>query len=215
MGNYFGKYRARVTDINDPEERGRVRVECPKVLGSATSAWCEPCFSVAIDSDGDFCLPKKGETIWVEFEEGDWNKPIWSGNWWSAKKTLVEDYTKADSIRIVSFMGSTITMKQGLLILQVGDTSLEITPNGITCKGAITEIDSIFNVNGKSTLTGGIDSVGDLSVEGNVDTDGNTSVSGNSNISGILMLSGKNMNTHTHQYTWTDSGGSGSTQPPQ
>jgi len=57
---YYGKYRAEVVDVNDPEQRGRIRVQCPKVLGSAKSAWCETCVPVAGDDEGDFCLPASG-----------------------------------------------------------------------------------------------------------------------------------------------------------
>jgi len=87
---YFGKYKAIVTKINDPdEERARIKVKCPAVLGEYESAWCEPCFPCAYDFGGDFHLPKLGDTIWVEFEEGNPNKPIWAGNWHSQRKTSV------------------------------------------------------------------------------------------------------------------------------
>lgn len=30
MSKYYGKYRAIVVDVNDPEKRGRIKVQCPK-----------------------------------------------------------------------------------------------------------------------------------------------------------------------------------------
>lgn len=80
---YYGKYRAQVVDVQDPHKRGRIRVMCPKVLGDAKSSWCEPCIPVAYDKGGDFAIPKLGEFVWVEFEEGNPNKPIYTGGLWS------------------------------------------------------------------------------------------------------------------------------------
>ena len=51
---YYGKYRAKVVDVNDPERRGRIRVQCPSVLGTHKSAWCEPCIPYATDFAGDY-----------------------------------------------------------------------------------------------------------------------------------------------------------------
>ena len=81
--SFFGKYRAQVVDVQDPQYRGRIRVMCPRVLGTAKSSWCEPCVPVAYDKGGDFAIPKIGEFVWVEFEEGNPNKPIYTGGLWS------------------------------------------------------------------------------------------------------------------------------------
>lgn len=90
--NYYGKYRAKVQNVNDPEKRGRIRVLCPKVLGESVSNWCEPCVPVAYNFGGDFAIPKVGETVWVEFEAGDVNKPIYTGGWWSTNSTPSNPY---------------------------------------------------------------------------------------------------------------------------
>jgi phage baseplate assembly protein gpV len=119
---YVGKYRAIVEKIDDPEQRGRIRVQCPKVLGTGVSNWCEPCSPVAYDSGGDFALPPVGETVWVEFEEGDSNKPIWVGGWWSKQKTPSVPYS-AD-VRVIEWKGTS-------LIIKVGDSSITLTKTGI------------------------------------------------------------------------------------
>lgn len=126
--SYFGKYRAKVVDISDPQERGRVRVQCPKVLGDAKSAWCEVCVPVAGDGDGDFCLPKVGETVWVEFEEGNANKPVVSGGWYSENMTpLPETYSEAKNMRVISFNGTRITMTRSKM---TGDASGSVSLRG-------------------------------------------------------------------------------------
>lgn len=71
----WGKYRAEVLDINDPEMRGRVKVKCESVLPDKPElGWAESCFM-----PGEFNLPRKGDTVWIEFEEGDIALPIWVG----------------------------------------------------------------------------------------------------------------------------------------
>ena len=90
---YYGKYRAKVVDIKDPQQRGRIRVMCPRVLGESKSSWCEPCIPVAYDNGGDFALPKVGEFVWVEFEEGNPNKPIYTGGLWSSFNSPSSNYS--------------------------------------------------------------------------------------------------------------------------
>lgn len=136
MKQYFGKYKARVTDLNDPERRGRIRVQCPSVLGEGKSPWCEVCSPVAYDGGGDFCLPKIGDTVWVEFEEGNPNKPIWVGSWWSIGKTPVSDYSSADSTRIIEYLGSKIQMSSRGITISSGGSTIEITDSGVYINGS-------------------------------------------------------------------------------
>ena len=89
---FYGKYRAKVVDVNDPQKRGRIRVMCPRVLREAKSSWCEPCIPVAYDYGGDFAIPKVGEFVWVEFEGGDPNKPIYTGGLWCRDKSPSPSY---------------------------------------------------------------------------------------------------------------------------
>lgn len=131
---YFGKYRAKVHSVNDPEKRGRIRVLCPKTLGEAVSNWCEPCIPVAYDSGGDFALPIVGETVWIEFEEGDVNKPIYVGNWWS-KGTTPEPSTDT-TVRCIEWKGCRIRMKPGTMELFVGSSKITITNSSIKLSSA-------------------------------------------------------------------------------
>ena len=105
---YYGKYRAKVSKVNDPEKRGRIKVMCPKVLGNAVSNWCEPCIPVAYNFGGDFAVPKVGETVWVEFEAGDVNKPIYVGGWWCKEGSPSKEYSVGT--RYIEWNGCTIKM---------------------------------------------------------------------------------------------------------
>jgi hypothetical protein len=79
---YYGKYRATVVQNVDPELRGRIICEVPDVLGLVPSSWCEACAPLAGTTGppmGVYFVPSIGTGVWVEFEQGDPNKPIWSG----------------------------------------------------------------------------------------------------------------------------------------
>ena len=71
---YYGKYRAEVVDVADPEHRGRIRVKCPEVLGTQISRWALPCFM-----PDTFTVPARGTLVWIEFEGGKKDSPIWTG----------------------------------------------------------------------------------------------------------------------------------------
>jgi hypothetical protein len=79
---YYGKYRGTVVQNIDPELRGRIMCEVPDVLGLVPSSWCEACAPLAGPTGvpmGVYLVPPIGAGVWVEFEHGDPNKPIWSG----------------------------------------------------------------------------------------------------------------------------------------
>jgi hypothetical protein len=79
---YFGKYRGTVFNNVDPELRGRIMVMVPDVLGMVPSTWCEACVPLSGPSGppmGAYFVPPIGAGVWVEFEQGDPNYPIFAG----------------------------------------------------------------------------------------------------------------------------------------
>lgn len=80
MEKFYGKYRALVSKNNDPNTMGRIKVRCPLVLGDAESDWCIPCLPVVADLS-TLVIPKINSGVWIEFENGDLNKPLWVGTW--------------------------------------------------------------------------------------------------------------------------------------
>ena len=100
MKKLFGKYRAQVEDNADPTGAGRVEVSIPK-LGKAARAWAEPCLPYC-GGHGFLMLPAIGALVWIEFEEGDPDRPIWTGCLWdsanppaSAQKVSIEQSSGA------------------------------------------------------------------------------------------------------------------------
>jgi uncharacterized protein involved in type VI secretion and phage assembly len=82
-GKYYGKYRGMVVNNVDPEQRGRIQVQVANVL-PAISSWALPCLPVAGIQMGVYAVPPIGAGVWVEFEQGNIDYPIWSGGWWGS-----------------------------------------------------------------------------------------------------------------------------------
>ena len=85
---YYGKYRGTVVNNLDPEGLGRIMAQVTKVYGEAPSCWALPCLpgcgfpAPGAPTPGLFTLPAIGSWVWIEFEEGDPERPIWSGGFW-------------------------------------------------------------------------------------------------------------------------------------
>lgn len=76
---YFGKYRGLVINNIDPMQMGRLMVQVPDVSGLIPSTWAMPCFPVTGKQMGVWVVPLIGSGVWVEFEQGNPDYPIWVG----------------------------------------------------------------------------------------------------------------------------------------
>lgn len=80
---FLGKYRGVVTDNQDPSMLGRIRAKVQDVLGDNDSGWALPCVPYAGSSVGLFLIPPVKASVWIEFEHGNPDYPIWSGCFWA------------------------------------------------------------------------------------------------------------------------------------
>jgi hypothetical protein len=60
---------------------GRLRVIVPEVLESV-EVWAMPCVPYAGPDVGFWFVPSVGASVWVEFEGGNVDIPIWTGCFW-------------------------------------------------------------------------------------------------------------------------------------
>ena len=65
----------------DPLFLGRLMPDVPGVPGMLLN-WALPCTPYAGDGVGFYAIPPIGANVWIEFEGGDPNYPIWSGCFW-------------------------------------------------------------------------------------------------------------------------------------
>ena len=79
---YLGKYRGTCVNNVDPMLQGRIQVIVPDVA-IVPSSWAMPCFPVSGVQNGVYTVPPIGAGVWVDFEQGDPDYPIWVGGYYS------------------------------------------------------------------------------------------------------------------------------------
>lgn len=178
----YGKYRGLVTDNRDPHKKGRLKLRIPSLLGDEQSDWALPCFPFGGGSSyGWFSVPDVDAQVWVEFEEGDLSRPIWTGTFWQAPDEIPEDAAKEEpSTRMLKTPGGHILQfddesgEEQILLQHTSEAQLKIDKNGsielTDSKGATLTMDAekgemlIEDTNGNSiTLSSGSVSVEDSS----------------------------------------------------
>jgi hypothetical protein len=83
---YYGKFRGFVHRTDDPLDLGRIQAIVPRLFDDKTpTGWASPCTPYAGPDQGFYTVPELGSAVWIEFEEGDLSRPIWSGMWWGGQ----------------------------------------------------------------------------------------------------------------------------------
>jgi len=101
---YYGKYRGLVLNNIDPMQMNRLMVQVPDVGGLIPATWAMPCVPVAGIQNGMVALPMIGSGVWVEFEQGDPDYPIWVGCFWgSATEVPVLAKATPPAIQAITF----------------------------------------------------------------------------------------------------------------
>jgi uncharacterized protein involved in type VI secretion and phage assembly len=149
---YYGKYRGVVTDNLDPMGKGRIKARVPDVKGDGECSWALPCVPYAGDQVGWFMLPPVNALVWIEFENGHWDHPIWSGCFWDDSQApaspavpemkvlqtdtatiTIDDTDGASSVSIETQDGMKITMDSTGITLDNGQGSTT-EPSGPSVK---------------------------------------------------------------------------------
>lgn len=157
---YFGKYRGEVANNIDPLQLGRVQVGVPSVLGSGRLSWAMPCSP----HPGFFMVPAVGDKVWVEFEGGDVDYPIWAGCFWGtgevpAQPALAEMKvikTDAITLQLSDLPGAggvtlevgppavatplKLVFNSGGIEIQNGAASVKLTPASVSVNNGALEV---------------------------------------------------------------------------
>lgn len=169
--SYFGKYRGIVTDVDDPNTQCRVRATVPAVLGEQACGWAMPAAPFAGDGHGMVMLPKVGSGVWIEFEAGQLDNPIWSGAWWASgqrpdpqgagirvivsekgHKFILDD--DGDTVTLLHGGGPEITMTGSEIVLTCGACEIKITSDNISLNNGLIKVGlaGVSLVNGAMTF---------------------------------------------------------------
>jgi len=147
---FFGKYRGSVLGNNDPQRLGRLQVNVPSVMGATRVMWAMPSFACAGRLMGVWALPQTRAGVWVEFEEGELKKPVWTGFWFASPADVPPLALAGDpgypSIVLQTARQNCIALSDasgpagGIVIKTASGAVLSINDSGITIsngKGAV------------------------------------------------------------------------------
>jgi len=134
MSQFFGKYRGKVENNIDPLQQGRIQVSVPAVLGDGRLSWAMPCVPYAGPGVGFFTIPPVGANVWVEFEGGEPDYPIWSGCFWGTGE--VPALPAVAEMKVLKTSTATITLNDlpgagGITIETITGMKIAITMMGI------------------------------------------------------------------------------------
>jgi hypothetical protein len=144
MTQFFGKYRGKVENNLDPMQQGRLQVSVPAVLGEGRLSWAMPCVPYGGSGVGFFALPPVGANLWVEFEAGDTDYPIWSGCFWGIGE--VPAVPAVPQLKVLKTDGITLTLSD---LPGAGGFTLEVGPPAVPVP-----LKLVFNASGVE-LSGG------------------------------------------------------------
>lgn len=158
---YYGKYRGTVVNNIDPLGLGRIQVIVPDVSTTSITSWALPCLPWGGLQTGLFTVPMNGAGVWIEFEQGDPDYPIWTGCYWGsraevpASANLIPPMVPGLTLQTPkqnTFQISEVPGPTGGIQLRLGTGAMiQITELGIVIsngKGAmITLLGNIVNIN--------------------------------------------------------------------
>ena len=137
---YYGKYRGTVLLNIDPKLLGRITAQVPDVLGPIPCSWATPCVPIAGLQSGIFVVPGIGSGVWIEFEQGDLDHPIWTGGWWAnpAEVPVLANFpspTPTPNIVLQTTLNTVMlsdnTSPAGGIMLRSGAASIIVNSTGI------------------------------------------------------------------------------------
>jgi uncharacterized protein involved in type VI secretion and phage assembly len=134
-----------VTDVDDPEELGRVRVEFPWLSDDNVSDWARVASALASSSLGMFFQPEVGDEALVAFEMDDIRRPYVLGFLWngdnkppatdvtlrmiqtvSGHKLIFDDTGGSEAVKIEDASGNKITLDaNGITIESAKDVTIK------------------------------------------------------------------------------------------
>lgn len=132
FGLYYGTYKAKVIDVHDPDNCGRILVSCPQVHGMSGAVWAYPKSPYGGKNFGLWAVPDTGDWVYVSFDHGRPEYPLWEGGWWGEGE-VTSDMTPRNVVLATS-EGMKVVIDRDMetvLIQQSNGNNLLITPDHI------------------------------------------------------------------------------------
>lgn len=130
---FRGKFSGVVENNDDPDQAGKLEVSVPEILSDG-QPWARACVPYADRGHGFFMVPPIGARIWVEFEDGDIDRPIWTGCQWANGEAPLRD---PNQMMISTPFGSiTFNAKdpEAKILIKTGDNVITLSDEAVTLK---------------------------------------------------------------------------------
>jgi uncharacterized protein involved in type VI secretion and phage assembly len=159
-GRWYGVFPALVTDINDPDGQGRVKITLPWSPDTGSSRyenWARLATMMGGNNRGSWFIPDVNDEVLVAFEGGDPRRPYMLGGLWNGsdappasmdsgnnKKVLrsrngvkitLDDTNGSETLLLETPAGQKITLKDGPGSVEVDDSngnSVKLDSSGVT-----------------------------------------------------------------------------------
>jgi hypothetical protein len=135
---FYGKYRGTVTNNIDPDNIGKIQVNVPALHGQGQLNWAWPSVPYAGMQNCFYAIPPMNANVWVEFEEGNLQHPIWSGCFWGTAEvpsTATSTPTTIPHIAMQTTGQTTFLLSdnptEGITLKLVSGASIVINATGI------------------------------------------------------------------------------------
>ncbi len=164
---YYGVAEAIVTEVDDPERQGRVKVRYPWFDDETVSGWCRVRQLYAGNDYGTFFIPEVGDEVLVAFVHGDMRLPIVIGGLYNGQDTppdhrgadrdpkliktrgghqvLLDDTSGEEKIEIKDRNGNVVvidTVNDTITVCAQADVTVEAKTGKLTLAGNGVEIRS-------------------------------------------------------------------------
>ena len=165
-GRWYGAFPALVTDINDPDGQGRVKIALPwspDTAGARYETWARLATFMAGNNRGSWFIPDVNDEVLVVFEGGDPRRPYVIGGLWNGKdappesmdgagknfkkvlrsrngvKVTLDDNDGREQFILETPGGQKMTLKDGPGAVEIVDSngnSIKLETSGITITAA-------------------------------------------------------------------------------
>src|SRR5579884_1425118 len=186
---FYGKYRGKVLDNIDPLFLGRIIAIVPAV-SDLPLTWAMPCTPYAGEQVGFYAIPPIDANVWIEFEAGDPNKPIWVGCFWEEGQVPAEALPPGTTVLKTECI--TLQLRDmpetGGITLLITDpaVSTPITIN-LDSEGVQTLTEALFSITSQATNITSSDAVSIESPDTNISGAALTIESEEVNIAGATL----------------------------
>ncbi|MEQ8279480.1 MAG: phage baseplate assembly protein V [Deltaproteobacteria bacterium] len=133
---FSGVVIGTVTNVEDPESRGRIQVRYPWMDSTAESHWASVAAPMAGGDSGLFFMPERDDEVLLAFEHGDFAHPyvvgfMWNGQHDTPSRDVRQRMIRSRNGHTIRFVDSTeVDGDSGALIIEDAHHNVIAMSNG-------------------------------------------------------------------------------------